>query len=661
MHSPRRQHLSVLMVIIALLTSACSSAPQANTLAATSVAAAATTAPEATTAPTPTDAPTPASSPTPTARVTTIDAMYVTQNAKGEAIGGLSPVKIKLDAGDGRVAFAEDSPQATGNQWQSAGWTAVLLGSLLNGTDPNKYDFSFTSNGRIDGPSAGGLMTSGVLAALRGATVKDDVTMTGTINPDGTIGPVGGIAQKIEGAAKAGKKTVLVPIGQRYDMDENTQQQVDLVEVGRKNGVEVREVGTIFDAYNQLTGDTLPEPSTGAGSPAFPQQAADRLRAGAMNLLGTYQKERAQVMGLAEDARTPFDENIQYADDQAALVDQSLKQGLFAVAYDQAYSAAGTMRQANASGILYERYRRDGLAGALSQLEASRSVLSQLEAEINSLQAKKMSTASDAVTVFDAYSEIAIGTGKVLLANQIYDDLAQNGSSYDENTLFNLIFEASRLYTEAGDSVQLAEDATEIGLGFGTSKAPTQEQIQQVAKNMQLTADANLTTYEAIFVEPTAEQVGMSASAFKNALASKESLYNLAKASDQGIGVLMDVVGGEDRAGALVFGHSQTKYTLASMLVAKYYSLGAELDDNLNITSYDRTKALGEMLDFADKRARQLIGQAGDEVPMRALYYFENAQQLRQSGDPTDKLNALSYYWQASLLSQMSTYMANQK
>jgi uncharacterized protein len=647
------------MVIIALFTSACGSAPQVDTPAATSVAAAATAAPEATSAPMPTEAPRP--TPTPTARVTTIDAMYVTENTKGEATGGLSSVKIKLDDGDGHVAFAEDGPQATGNQWQSAGWTAVLLGSLLNGSNPNQYDFSFTSNGRIDGPSAGGLMTVGVLAALRGAHIKDDATMTGTINPDGTIGPVGGIPHKIEGAAKAGKKMVLVPIGQRYDMDENTKQQVDLVEVGRKNGVDVREVGTVFEAYQQLTGDTLPEPSTGAGSPAFPQQAADRLRAGALNLLGTYQKERAQVEGLSEDARTPFNDYIQYADDQAAKVDQSLKQGLFAVAYDQAYTAAGTMRQVNSSGTLLERYIRDGLPGALSQLEASRSVLTQLEAEVNSLQAKKIATASDAVTVFDAYSEIAIGTGKVLLANQIYNDLAQNGSSYDEDTIFTQIFEASRLYTEAGDSVQLAEDASDIGLGFGKSKAPTQEQIQQVAKNMQLTADANLTTFESIFVEPAAESVGMSASAFRAALANKEPLYNLAKASDQGISVLMDVVGGEDRAGALVFGHSQTKYTLASMLVAKYYSLGAELDDNLDITSYDRTKALGEMLEFADKRARELIGQAGDEVPMRALYYFENAQQLRQSGDPTDKLNALSYYWQASLLSQMSSYMADQE
>ena len=45
-----------------------------------------------------------------------------------------------------------------------------------------------------------------------GDQINADVTMTGTINPDGTIGPVGGIPFKIEGAAEAGKKVVLIVV-----------------------------------------------------------------------------------------------------------------------------------------------------------------------------------------------------------------------------------------------------------------------------------------------------------------------------------------------------------------------------------------------------------------------------------------------------------------
>ncbi len=76
---------------------------------------------------------------------------------------------------------------------------------------------SFEYEGKVDGPSAGALMTIGVLAAVRGDTPKPDAAMTGTINPDGTIGPVGGIRFKIEGAAEKGMKLVLIPAGIRSE------------------------------------------------------------------------------------------------------------------------------------------------------------------------------------------------------------------------------------------------------------------------------------------------------------------------------------------------------------------------------------------------------------------------------------------------------------
>ena len=55
-------------------------------------------------------------------------------------------------------------------------------------------------------------MTAGYLAALLGHDVATDATMTGIMNPDGTIGPVGGIPQKFEAAIAKGKKLSLIHI-----------------------------------------------------------------------------------------------------------------------------------------------------------------------------------------------------------------------------------------------------------------------------------------------------------------------------------------------------------------------------------------------------------------------------------------------------------------
>ena len=170
--------------------------------------------------------------------------------------------------------------------WRSAGWTAVVVASQILGIDPRDYEFSYSVGGRIDGPSAGTYMTVGTLAALLGDDVRPDAAMTGTINPDGTIGPVGGIPQKIAGAAENGASLVLVPAGLRYDVDGNTGQLVDVVETGRSLGVEVREVSTVYEAYEAMTGQALPRPQVSNRAPQLPSWAFDRTRRQGPRMVG---------------------------------------------------------------------------------------------------------------------------------------------------------------------------------------------------------------------------------------------------------------------------------------------------------------------------------------------------------------------------------------
>ncbi|WHZ22425.1 MAG: putative ATP-dependent protease [Nitrospira sp.] len=102
-----------------------------------------------------------------------------------------------------------------------------------------------------DGPSAGAVMTVGFAALLKGDRIQRGIAMTGTIAKDGTIGPVGGIPDKIRAAAREGYRTVLIPEGQQYDPRWNIDRlAIDL-------HVEVKAVGTIQEAYQLMTGGTL--------------------------------------------------------------------------------------------------------------------------------------------------------------------------------------------------------------------------------------------------------------------------------------------------------------------------------------------------------------------------------------------------------------------
>ncbi|HKY72876.1 MAG TPA: S16 family serine protease [Nitrospira sp.] len=102
-----------------------------------------------------------------------------------------------------------------------------------------------------DGPSAGAAMAVGFIAMFKGDRIQRGTAITGTLEPGGHIGWVGGIPDKIRAAKREGCHAVLVPRGQTYTP------QWNLVELGFQLNIIVKEVDTVDDAYLLMTGKTL--------------------------------------------------------------------------------------------------------------------------------------------------------------------------------------------------------------------------------------------------------------------------------------------------------------------------------------------------------------------------------------------------------------------
>ena len=118
----------------------------------------------------------------------------------------------------------------------------------------SQYDFFFTIiSGApiISGPSAGGAAAVLVAADLMGLELSEDVAMTGTINSGGLIGFVGGVKEKIEGAANAGMTRVLIP--KDSAIQEVNGIKLDVIKYGEELGVEVIEVATLREALSYFT------------------------------------------------------------------------------------------------------------------------------------------------------------------------------------------------------------------------------------------------------------------------------------------------------------------------------------------------------------------------------------------------------------------------
>ena len=102
-----------------------------------------------------------------------------------------------------------------------------------------------------DGPSAGAVMAVGFIAAFRGDRIQRGTALTGTLEPGGRIGWVGGIPDKIRAAKREGYHTVLVPRGQLHSS------QWNLIELGFQLNITVKGVDTIDEAYLLMTGKPL--------------------------------------------------------------------------------------------------------------------------------------------------------------------------------------------------------------------------------------------------------------------------------------------------------------------------------------------------------------------------------------------------------------------
>lgn len=94
-------------------------------------------------------------------------------------------------------------------------------------------EVSLAVNPNIGGPSAGLMFSLAVYDTLTEGSLTDGevVAGTGTVAPDGTVGPIGGIDQKIAGAREDGAQLFLVPADNCNDAYESPHDDMQLVSV----------------------------------------------------------------------------------------------------------------------------------------------------------------------------------------------------------------------------------------------------------------------------------------------------------------------------------------------------------------------------------------------------------------------------------------------
>lgn len=577
-------------------------------------------------------------------------------------VGGTTDVDITVRPDDqGRFTLNSEQTDVgnTGEEWKASQWAGSVFGILAAGADPGKVAVDFTVSDEIDGPSAGAFMTVGVAAAINGDPIDDSVSMTGTINPDGSIGPVGGIPEKLKGAKDAGKRKVLIPAGQRVSASETTGAQVDVVELGQSLGLEVEEVGDVNDAYREVTDgneiSALPDP---VADVRVGDEVGRRLDEHTRKWLDTYERLEAEYSALPAELRRSgprLAAQTTAAADAAAAAQTALDSGDSTLAFNRALQALALQFVSLTQAEAYAALSRGGLPELTRYLDEQTDFKDSLTSALEDLLTKSPATVTDVEALVGAYEAVSQGIGLQLASEDIL-----KSTSLDAEGLADAI----EMRARAGLLGALSSDALEILADLPGPAISSEIDPAVLTELFQGGADANLKVFEVSFVHQVAQAAGVTDEQAKQILALKLPDYAAALYQQQVVGLL------EERAAMLgadapdlsyaKLGASLNNYVTAADLIARFYSLQASIDPaNIGIlTDTGNPDALKAMVDTSVDGVRRGIAALDahgiDSSPI-AMQYL-SAQDDARDGSPEAVMSALRSLWTAQLESRMMAY-----
>lgn len=587
----------------------------------------------------------------------TVEALYV-----AGASGGHSTQRISFEPDpDGKLTIdiSEDEVSGFGDMTRAASWNAVMVSTLLTGAPlTNRYRFEFSGN--IDGPSAGGITTVAVLSLLLGDELDPGVTMTGTINPTGTIGVVGGIPEKVRGAVESGEFTkILIPAGLRNSAN-HAGELVDVVAYGRDNDVEVIEVADIYAAYEHFTGESLPAP-VNTTDPRVEEPGYTKLKNAASAQLAEFQRSWADF-----EALDPFIQDIAWdiaisAADDADRAEAMSGQGLQGAAFSLSLSANLTLRAVVSAYKTAQDVLMTGDIGVLnSKIDAARTADPKFFAFLDQLSTYEASNLSEVEALVTAYGNSFEALSLLIYAQNALESVYANSQAgaygsleavLDDALLPLLLFELASGQVDATRSIfEVGRDADGAAIGDGID-------LEQVGDFLRRAADANWAAFETGVIQTNAQSVGVSNDVFLNYLSNQDVVIALSSTAQQTLGYIRDYVGEGPNAAYASMGYGWLNYARNAILIEKYYNNGV-LDSDFNVVDARSHVILSRALDMGRSQVAGALQPlaAHDTSPVLIIGTFEQAG-VNREGDMDEKFMAIQDYSGAFIMARTLAFL----
>ncbi|HVR20246.1 MAG TPA: S16 family serine protease, partial [Polyangiaceae bacterium] len=583
-----------------------------------------------------------------------------------------SPERIRVGPNSSRVVsvgISEEFAGGSGDQWRTATWLAAFNAARAVGGSLVDYDFNVHVGGLTDGPSAGMLTTVSMIALMRGATPRADTTMTGTINPDGTAGPVSGIVQKMQGARAAGLKRFGFPIGTRNHKDLKTGDTVDLLVVAQGLGLEARELSDLYEAYAFMTPDKLPRVDPIAEAEMEPSNQTQALLRSKLGLwksrvdteLAALKTETSKsglpvkaTKGILDDGQTAFDSAQRYERNAflAAALDNYALAVLHISVARRLTNAGALVRGNNLGGLVKALGDAASVNGDIKtfcdELEAKaqhRTRGGQVAATLAFTAAAQANGAAKAADRFAAQAQTmlkAVQDGKLRLSNDKREELLTN-------LLIPLLY-----YDIARTALDYAKDVQALIVEEGTARPMDGPTLERTVAGYASASSAVFAYLDALVADQFVNEAGVSAEQSRALFAQFETEYQLGREMNA-------IAESSSSRGASIGGKlmrlaaASGAFLTGAKLVNKYYSLGGR-PNRAGKFELENRRALSAQIDLARLSAREAAARAKARigfVPAPARITFQSANAQREGTDD-EKLKALHEYWRSTFFSELA-------
>lgn len=135
--------------------------------------------------------------------------------------GEITNISLTVTPGNGTIIINNKS-SSVGNDTIASVHTAVAYATQYLNLSEKKYNFDFqigNVDSNISGPSGGFAFTLLTISGLEKRPLLGNFTVTGTISADGSVGPVGGVFDKVGAASVTDSEFVLVPAIDRFSSE----------------------------------------------------------------------------------------------------------------------------------------------------------------------------------------------------------------------------------------------------------------------------------------------------------------------------------------------------------------------------------------------------------------------------------------------------------